>query len=351
MTTPLTGPLRTAVTHGGPFHADDVLAGAILLAMDPSLSIIRTRDPVAMAAASLRFDVGGAYAPGERTFDHHHANRAVRANGVPYSSAGLIWKDVGVPWLLTAIPDEDVAAALGLAFDEQVVLPVDAADNGVAGWPFDPLIPALTSETPPWDELPLKAVAGMRALHKAYQQQVRRVHVRFDGMLEGARNGVSAADAVAAFRDGVIADGVGGLDRIRASRGRALSALRRLVADLPQDGALLELPMAALPWSGLIHQVELLLTRRVDQVCFPTLEGGWMIQSVAVEHRSFASRVPFPPTWRGMSGSSLVEASGLAEAVYCHPTGYCAVFTTRTAALTAAMIAQQWASSRSFDNT
>ena len=80
-----------AATHDGIFHADDVFAAAILRWEFPQVQIVRTRDQRRLAAADLRFDVGGR-SDGVTDFDHHQREGAgVRPNGVPYAAAGLVW--------------------------------------------------------------------------------------------------------------------------------------------------------------------------------------------------------------------------------------------------------------------
>ena len=44
--------VRVAATHPGPFHADDVLAGAILRLAFPDVKIVRLERPADAAAAS-----------------------------------------------------------------------------------------------------------------------------------------------------------------------------------------------------------------------------------------------------------------------------------------------------------
>ena len=51
-------------THNGPFHADDVLAWALLRQfMEEDLELIRTRDANRLNEADIVIDVGGEYDP------------------------------------------------------------------------------------------------------------------------------------------------------------------------------------------------------------------------------------------------------------------------------------------------
>ena len=59
-------------THSGKFHADDVLAFAMLKEfLSPELKLTRTRDMSLIAQADIVFDVGGIFNPHNGRFDHH----------------------------------------------------------------------------------------------------------------------------------------------------------------------------------------------------------------------------------------------------------------------------------------
>src|SRR5690606_34861799 len=78
-------PLRCG-THSGSFHADDVLALALIRAFaDPDATVVRTRDPAVLAACDVVFDVGGVHDPARGRFDHHQNDYTGDR-----SSAGLV---------------------------------------------------------------------------------------------------------------------------------------------------------------------------------------------------------------------------------------------------------------------
>ena len=80
-----------AITHGGLFHADETMATAILNKVFNNLILCRTfKVPEEVAAPVIVYDIGGG------KYDHHQkGGNGCRENGVPYSSAGLIWRDFG----------------------------------------------------------------------------------------------------------------------------------------------------------------------------------------------------------------------------------------------------------------
>lgn len=77
-----------AFTHGGKFHADDVFSSALLLYINPEISITRGNS-VPDDFTGIVFDIGR----GE--FDHHQKDSRIRENGVPYAAFGLLWEAVG----------------------------------------------------------------------------------------------------------------------------------------------------------------------------------------------------------------------------------------------------------------
>lgn len=77
----------TAITHTGVFHADEVMATAILLKARGELNLMRTfKVPEDISEDVIVYDIGGG------KYDHHQkGGNGARENGVPYSSAGLLW--------------------------------------------------------------------------------------------------------------------------------------------------------------------------------------------------------------------------------------------------------------------
>ncbi len=78
------------VTHDTTFHADDVIAVALLKLVGYDVHVFRTREPVILQAAISDpevavLDVGGQYNPLMFNFDHHQ-------DPALQSAAGLIWQ-------------------------------------------------------------------------------------------------------------------------------------------------------------------------------------------------------------------------------------------------------------------
>ena len=74
-----------AFTHSGKFHADDVFSSALLLYLNPEITITRG-SKVPEDYDGIVFDIGR----GE--YDHHQKDSRIRENGVPYAA---IWTALG----------------------------------------------------------------------------------------------------------------------------------------------------------------------------------------------------------------------------------------------------------------
>ena len=268
-------------THPGNFHADDVFAVAVLgLAAGP-LEIVRTRDADALAAADARVDVGGRSDPATGDFDHHQKGGAgERPNGVRYASFGLVWKHYGAR--LAGSPE---AAA---SIDERLVQGVDANDTGQEL--SQPLI---------GDVRPMTISGVIGAMNPAW-----------DEPLTEAEEDERFAEAVA------LATGI--LERMIAGAA-GFQRARRLVLDAiasASDPRIVELP-SNLPWRETVvaNSAEALF------VMYPKSDG-WGLQAVPEVAGAFANRRSFPEAWRGLSGAELCEATGVADAIFCHTAGF-----------------------------
>ncbi len=122
-------------THNGIFHADEVVAIAILCLLyeDYEIIIVRTRDAETLALCDICVDVG------EGKYDHHQRGFDLyRENNVLYASAGLVWEGYGKKivkkYLEAYFPEmSDFCLKIWKEFDEKVIIPIDLEDNGKNG--------------------------------------------------------------------------------------------------------------------------------------------------------------------------------------------------------------------------
>lgn len=275
---PLTSNRKVRVgTHGGEFHADDVLAVAALGRLC-QIDLVRTRDIVLLAECELVVDVGGEYVPERGRFDHHQAGRAgFRENGIFYSAFGLIWRHYGVQ---ICQGDEKVAAEV----DRTLVQSVDAVDNGVSLWPSDPVVPYTVSHylgdmNPAWGETT-------------------------DG------HDAAFGRAVAAAQD--ILEGA-----IRQARG--VVTARRMVEQAiaqAEDPSVLVFAQFNFDWAWMAGEA----SEVARLVLYPSEDGSyWFIQTTAPKRGSFEMRCPLPAEWAGKRDQALASASGIEGTIFVHP--------------------------------
>ncbi len=126
------------ITHSGLYHLDDLLATVILIKFLKEkgqwYQIIRTRDEKKIDRWRRKrnldrrniyiYDVGKIYDESKNEFDHHQIGGAgKRENGIEYSSAGLIWKKIGLSLVKN---DKNIWDEI----DRKFIQPIDALDNG-----------------------------------------------------------------------------------------------------------------------------------------------------------------------------------------------------------------------------
>lgn len=248
--------MTTLATHNGSFHADDVMACAIIRLLSErvhseTVKIVRTRDPEVIANADIVVDVGGVYDPEALRYDHHQPGGAgTRPNGIQYASAGLVWHECA-----TALCSSQKACAW---VDEHLISPIDALDNGQGIRQENVLSfsAALSWFNPGWQE-----ANSPYAFDEAFEDAVRFAE---DVLLRAVAyaNGKAEADqlALSAY----------------------LNAEDRSVIVLQQFH----------PWQDVLT-----VSQEPLYVVFPDSVSGWRVQCVPTEAGSFESRKPLPEEW------------------------------------------------------
>jgi len=283
-------------THSGKFHADDVWAVATLAIVHPEYELIRTREPERIAAADIAVDVGGAWDPQAGRFDHHQKGFAgARASGVTYASAGLVWREYGARCVallarrdLGETLEPDQARQIAYAIDADLVQYLDMADNGAArnapgGYGLSAVI---SGYNPNWLE---EQQAGNAAAAEALR-------------LERFRHAT-------AFMQEVIANQV----RYRVGSLRALEQVR--AGKLLEDGRVLVLANASLPWSGVVRNE---MPRVLLVIGYSISEDRYMLNTVPANPETFEARLDLPAAWAGLREADLAAVTGVPDAMFCH---------------------------------
>jgi len=284
------------VTHSGKFHADDAWAVAVLNILFPGCELIRTRDPVVIEAADFAVDVGGLWEPASGRFDHHQKGfSGARPSGVPYASAGLVWKEHGarcVAALAAAhtghtLP-EDSARNLACAIDADIVQYLDLSDVGAArnapgGYGLSAVVSGFN---PNWlDEQRLGY--GQQADAYRLLQFRNAMTLLTDVMINAVRYRVGAMLAV---------------EQVRQS-------------ELLESGQLLMLKNSALPWTGVVRKE---MPTVLFVISHNLAEQRYMLHTVPLSADSFKARADLPLNWAGLRDAELAAVTGVADAGFCH---------------------------------
>ncbi|WP_291633021.1 MYG1 family protein, partial [Clostridium sp.] len=119
--------IKTLGTHSGKFHADDVMATAILTLLLGDIKVTRTRDADILEKLDFVYDISF----GE--FDHHQLNKEIRENNIPYAACGLVWREFGprvIQKFNLKFNENDIISIFDYV-DKNLVQGIDATDNGI----------------------------------------------------------------------------------------------------------------------------------------------------------------------------------------------------------------------------
>jgi uncharacterized UPF0160 family protein len=284
------------VTHGGKFHADDAWAVAVLNILFPDSELIRTRDPAIIESADFAIDVGGIWEPATGRFDHHQKGFAgARPSGVPYASAGLVWKEYGGRCVSRLALDharhqlsDEAAQQMAYAIDADIVQYLDLSDVGAAknapgGYGLSAVISGFN---PNWmDEQRL----GYDGEADAYRlKQFRRaMELLTDIMINAVKYRVGALLA---------------LEQVRQS-------------EVLEDGRVLFLKNGALPWTAVVRKE---MPKVLFVISHSIAEQRYMIHTVPISAESFDARADLPEPWAGLRDAQLAAVTGVPDAGFCH---------------------------------
>ncbi|MCK4552936.1 MYG1 family protein [Candidatus Pacearchaeota archaeon] len=271
--------MKTVAVHDGTFHADEVLAVAILRLLYPKIKIIRTRDPEKFNKADFRVDVGRRYNPKTGDFDHHQNEfNEKRKNKIPYASAGLVWKHFGMK-LVNSKEGFDY-------IEEKIIQLLDAEDNGVQTYSNEIVHPytlgnVIVSFNPNWqkrnsdkDKLFEKSVLFTKNLLK------REID----------------------FANGMI---------------KANKIIKEAISKSNGEYIVLD---HLIPWKKTV-----ITKSNIKFVVHKQSDGNWFASAVPVKENSFESRKLFPRKWAGLEGKELTQITGVEDSIFCHKNLFAAV--------------------------
>ena len=267
---------RVGITHPGVFHADDVFAAAFLRCIDPEIEIKRHR--IASPEFASYPDDTIIFAVGGGEFDHHTKEtqewRDPENQRYPYASFG---KSVRAYWHYL-FDDEKVMKA----FDAMLVVGIDAHDCGTFGTIPNTLAMAISAFNPNWNENP--------ATDEAFEDAVAMAEVIITNFIRKAEAMVESEDKVA------------------AALNRRSTGDRFIVLD------------------HYVNYNAYLKNAPVDWVIYPSLRGGFQLYSVL---RNGVNAGLLPEDYQH-------ELCSRTDALFVHPAGFTATFTSLVAAVRAA---------------
>lgn len=228
--------------------------------------------------------------------DHHQKGfSGARQTGVPYASAGLVWREYGARCVATLAArhtgqqlSDETAQHIAYAIDADIVQYLDLSDVGAAknapgGYGLSAVISGYNLS---WlDEERLGY--GERA--DAYRlSQFRRA---MDFLIDVMANAVK-------YRVGAML---------------ALEQVRK--AEVLEDGRLLYLKNSALPWSSVVRKE---MPKVLFVISHNIGEQRYMLHTVPATADTFEARADLPASWAGLRDAELALVTGVPDAGFCH---------------------------------
>ena len=258
----------TAFTHSGKFHADDVFSAALLLYLNPEITITRG-NRVPEDFDGIVFDIGRG------RYDHHQKDSRVRENGIAYAAFGLLWEELGA---------EILGEELAQKFDESFVQPLDNNDNTGEK---NELASLIGNFNPTWD--------AEGSNDEAFFQAVSVAGMILENKFDRYRGNERADKRVEEIYE----------RHMQAFHDREKHS---------EDAKILILP-EFVPCQKFLSETP------VAFVIFPSSRGGYCIQPQKKEY-SMNYKCSFPPEWLGLENEELKAATGLKTANFCHKGGF-----------------------------
>jgi len=265
-------------THSGTFHADDVLAFALIRNYyAPGAEVVRSRDPSVLDRCDIVIDVGGVYDPDILRFDHHQGSYQG-----PLSSAGMILQWLG--------DTERIPGGLATELAETLVDYVDAVDTG--------------------RQAPDRTVPCFALLVERYGAGAKTPEDRQEAFLE--------ATAVAQRL-------VQGIDSAWTEEQAARNVVKKAMEAAVDAGRTVIILDQYRPWKppyfelgGAEHPTQF--------VMFESEDGTAKVVAIPPRLGCFEQKQSFPESWGGKMGEELSRAVGMDGAIFCHKNRFIAVF-------------------------
>ncbi|SFL93659.1 Uncharacterized protein, UPF0160 family [Pelosinus propionicus DSM 13327] len=275
--------IKTLGTHNGKFHADDVMATAILRLLLGDIKVTRTRDETILSQLDLVYDIS----LGE--FDHHQLNKEIRENHIPYAACGLVWREFGsrvIQKFNSQLEEDDITLIFDYV-DNHLLQGIDATDNGVdikSEIKVTSISDIIQNFNPTWDSNDSKDEAFEEATQYA-TEVIKRI----------------------------------------ISRQISVIKARSIVDDAFQNRTIKEIMVlkSGCPW--LHHLLKIDLNNEVLFVISPDdTNAEYKVQTVKKTVDTFEARKDILESIRGKSSEEINSILQINDAIFCHKTGFIA---------------------------
>lgn len=316
-------------THDGKFHCDEILACFMLQTLPKykTAQIIRTRDESVISTCDIVVDVGSIFDVEKNRFDHHQKTFESTLSSlrpelgdkwtIRLSSAGLIYTYFGeqvIDEILkqnSIILPENIRQKIYLKVYENFLLEIDAIDNGVPMFDGEPLY----------------------RIHTCLSSRVGNFNCDWnsDPNTYNAQEQFEKAKAMVGneFTDKVI--------YYAKSWWQAREIVQNAVDkrfDVHNSGEIFELEKQC-PWKDHLNEIEheMNINGQLKYVLFQDKPDDYRVMCVPIEPKSFVCRKFLHSSYRGLRNEELQTVSGVADAKFCHASGFIGGAKSRDGAL------------------
>lgn len=280
MATNTNNEIKRVGTHDGRFHADEVMATAILKEIF-DVEVVRTRDTQVLDKLDIIYDVG------DGELDHHGPDKVYREDGIPFAACGLVWNKFGrqvIKCKDSSLGEEKVENMLQYV-DRKLIEGIDALDNGI--WIDTTEISLMNISS---------IIAGFNPSWKsgkneneAFNEAVQVASYVLNNTIENKLSVFKARDSV-----------------LKAYENRKVKELLILSEYCPYAEALTDIDK----------------NNEVLYVIYPR-KDSYAMQTVRNENREDKKKLP--KAWAGKRDEELAGVTGVKDAIFCHTGRFIAV--------------------------
>ena len=260
-------------THDGKFHADEVMATAILKEIF-EIEVVRTRDTKVLSNLDIVYDVGG----GE--LDHHGPDKVHREDGTPFAACGLVWNKFGrqvLKYKDSSLSEDKIEDMLHY-IDRKLIEGIDALDNGI--WIDITEIPLMNISS---------IIAGFNPNWKSDKDENEAFNEAVQVASSVLKNTIENKLSVFKARDYVV----------KAYEDRKIKELLILNEYFPYGEALRDIDE----------------NNEVIFVIYPR-KDSYAMQTVRKDDREDKKKLP--KSWAGKNDEELAAVTGVKDAMFCH---------------------------------